>query len=101
VIDDTAVVEGKPVRVDAGGASVLLYRQHGEVLAIGDRCTHAGGPLHEGEVETSSGTPCVKCPWHHSVFDLRDGSVVHGPATVPEPSYAVRTINGKIEVRVR
>lgn len=100
VIDDVAVPEGGMVRAAAGEANVLLCRLGGQVLAIGDRCTHAGGPLHEGRFEPADG-PYVTCPWHRSVFDLRDGSVVHGPAAVPEPAYEVRTVNGKIEVRAQ
>lgn len=44
---------------------------------------------------------CVECPWHNSIFDLRDGSVVHGPATYPEPAYDARMRDGQIEVRLR
>ena len=39
--------------------------------------------------------------WHDSVFDLRDGSVVHGPATYPEPAFDARLNGGKVEVRLR
>ena len=44
---------------------------------------------------------CVQCPWHDSVFDLRSGEVVHGPATYHLPAYDVRTTDGQIEIRVR
>ena len=65
--------------------------------AIGSRCTHAGGPLAEGDIlDRTPGAECVQCPWHGSVFRLTDGSVVHGPANVPEPGYEVRVEGGKI-----
>ncbi len=99
VLDVAELPEAKPVAVEADGASVLLFRSGGRILAIGDRCTHAGGPLHEGEVDERN--ECVTCPWHRSVFRLADGSVVHGPAAVPEPAYDVRIAGDKIEVRVR
>jgi nitrite reductase/ring-hydroxylating ferredoxin subunit len=35
------------------------------------------------------------------VFRLRDGAVVHGPASVPVPAYDVRVEGGKIEVRAQ
>ncbi len=86
-----------PKRVEVGGAPVLLYRDGADILAIGAVCSHAGGPLDEGTFADG----CVRCPWHDSVFDLRDGSIVHGPATYPEPTYDARERDGKIEVRRR
>jgi nitrite reductase/ring-hydroxylating ferredoxin subunit len=90
---------GTPRRVDVGGATVLLVRRGEEILAIGSRCTHAGGPLEEGTMDPRQGT--VQCPWHQSVFRLDDGTVVHGPASVPEHAYDVRVRNGAIELRRR
>lgn len=89
--------ERTPKRVEIEGAPVLLYRDGTSVYAIGAVCSHAGGPLDEGTITNH----CVECPWHNSVFDLRDGSIVHGPATFPEPAYDARMRNGQIEVRVR
>ncbi|MBZ0302599.1 MAG: Rieske (2Fe-2S) protein [Anaerolineae bacterium] len=76
---------------------VLLYREGEAIDAIGAVCSHAGGPLEDG----SFADGCVECPWHNSVFDLRDGHVVHGPATFDEPHYQVRIQDGQIEVRNR
>ncbi|MCA1842706.1 MAG: Rieske (2Fe-2S) protein, partial [Actinobacteria bacterium] len=80
-------------------AGILLYRASDRIYAIGSRCSHAGGPLHEGKID--DGALCVECPWHASVFRLADGSVVHGPASVPQAAYDVRTQDGRIEVRRR
>lgn len=96
VMAATDLVEGQPQRVGMGDAAVLLYRKHGAVYAISAICSHAGGPLEEGKFE---GT-CVQCPWHDSVYDLRDGRVVHGPSTYSQPRYETRTNNGQIEIRV-
>jgi nitrite reductase/ring-hydroxylating ferredoxin subunit/uncharacterized membrane protein len=96
IMADSDLREGEPRRVEVDGNPILLYRRWGIVLAMGAVCSHAGGPLEEGKFEW----PCVECPWHQSVFDLRDGSVVHGPATMQEPSYETRVQNGQIEVRV-
>jgi nitrite reductase/ring-hydroxylating ferredoxin subunit/uncharacterized membrane protein len=96
------LIEGRPLRVELGDVPVLLYRLGGVPYAISNTCTHAGGPLNEGEFDDASAEgPCVTCPWHQSVFRLADGSVVHGPASVPEPSFEVRTVDGKLEVRAR
>lgn len=97
VLDAAELPERAPKRVDVGGAPVLLYRDGATIYAIGAVCSHAGGPLDEGSFD---GT-CVQCPWHESVFDMRDGTVVHGPATFAEPAYDARTRGEKIEVRLR
>src|SRR5207244_11150910 len=57
-----------------------LYRFAGQICALSDTCTHAGGPLHEGDIDGLG----VTCPWHGSRFDLTDGSVRRGPATRSE-----------------
>jgi nitrite reductase/ring-hydroxylating ferredoxin subunit/uncharacterized membrane protein len=86
------------VRVQAGGYGVLLHSHAGVVHAIAARCSHAGGPLEEGEVDDEL---CVTCPWHGSRFRLADGSVVRGPASAPQPAFEVRSSEGNIEVRLR
>ncbi len=88
--------EGTPCAVVVGDAPVLLLR-HGDGLhALHDRCSHRGCPLSGGEIEGE----VVTCPCHGSRFDLRDGSVLRGPATAPQPVYEVREREGQIEVRL-
>ncbi len=97
VLDNEDLPGSKPVRVSVGGVDVLLYRNDATIYAMANRCTHRGGPLHKGKVKDAQ----VTCPWHLSTFAMEDGSVVHGPATAPQPSYEVRTRDGKIEIRSR
>lgn len=89
--------ENKPVRVEARGVPVMLYRAGDEILAIGATCPHLGGPLDEGEVEGDT----VTCPWHGSVFALHGGAVLHGPATAPVVAYEVRVKDGTVAVRAK
>lgn len=96
VARDADIAEGSPQLVTAEGFGVLLYRRGGALHAIADRCSHAGGPLHEGEVDASL---CVTCPWHGSRFRLTDGSVAAGPATAPQRILDARVVDGHIEVR--
>lgn len=98
VLDAAALGDGATTVVDVGSATVLLHRRGTELLAIGSRCTHAGGPLQDGRIDDAC---TVTCPWHTSVFSLRTGEVIHGPASVPQPSYEARFTDGRIEVRVR
>lgn len=93
------VGEGGSGRVEVAGAAVLVDRTTARIRAIGDICTHAGGPLHEGEIDSKAG--CVTCPWHASVFNLADGEVLHGPATVAVAAYEAREADDKIQIRRR
>jgi len=80
-----------------GGEPLLVTRTGDGWHAIGARCSHRGGPLHEGTVLDD----CIECPWHHSRFRLRDGAVLAGPAAAPQPCYEVREEDGKLSVRRR
>jgi len=86
VENPTLPAEGRSVRVIANGAPVAIFRIGGTLYAIDARCTHVGGPLDQGSI---AGTQ-VTCPLHHSVFDVRDGRVLRGPATRPVVAYRVR-----------
>jgi nitrite reductase/ring-hydroxylating ferredoxin subunit len=89
--------EGKTREARVDGRAVLIYREGGQVYAIEARCSHAGGPLAEGEVEQG----VVTCPWHGSQFRLTDGSLRRGPATFPQLRLETRVNAGQVEVRGR
>ena len=97
VLDAAELGEGEPTVASAGDVEVLLVKEGGAIRALAETCGHAGGPLHEGTFEGG----CVTCPWHGSTFRLADGSVVHGPATAPQPAFDVRVDDGKVLVRAR
>jgi nitrite reductase/ring-hydroxylating ferredoxin subunit/uncharacterized membrane protein len=91
-----------PVRRQLGYLSLLVYRQGPEVSVLSDRCSHLGGPLHQGRIVVERGSACVTCPWHGSTFAIADGSVVHGPGTARQPSFETRiTTDGRVELRPR
>ena len=89
------IPEGKMKNVLVGGQQVLLANVKGNFHAIGNTCTHVGGPLHEGILEDS----VVQCPWHGSQFDVTTGHVKRGPAARPEPVYEVKVDGDNILVR--
>jgi nitrite reductase/ring-hydroxylating ferredoxin subunit/uncharacterized membrane protein len=95
VAAESDVVDGKPIAVAPAGVEILLARDGGNLLALADRCTHRGAPLHEGKQHDG----CIECPWHQSIFRLTDGAIIQGPATTPAPRYEVRARDGRIEVR--
>ncbi|HXO59786.1 MAG TPA: DUF2231 domain-containing protein, partial [Candidatus Acidoferrum sp.] len=83
------------VKAMAGDTPILLFKKGNTVCAISETCSHAGGPLSEGELDGN----LVQCPWHASRFDVCTGQVRGGPATISQVRYETRIQNGQIEVR--
>ena len=81
------------------GFAVFLVQLDGKLYAMGNTCTHAGGPLNEGK--WVGGDRCeIECPWHASRFCVKDGDVRGGPATFPQVRLQAREHDsGFIEVR--
>lgn len=96
VLPENELAENQMRCVKASEVPVLLVRKNGEIYALTNTCSHLGGPLCEGDLLDDGN---VRCPWHGSVFSLKDGNVVDGPATAPQPKFDVRVNNGRIEVR--
>lgn len=87
--------EGVPTRATFGSTAVVLVRRGDVVHALKDTCSHAGGPLSEGELRGDT----IVCPWHQSAFRLADGSVVHGPAGSRQVSYRARIAGDQVELQ--
>jgi nitrite reductase/ring-hydroxylating ferredoxin subunit/uncharacterized membrane protein len=95
VADADAVEAGELTAASVNGVALVLTRDDaGQIVALSDRCTHRGAPLHEGEVSNG----CIVCPWHQSEFAL-DGTVVRGPAVRPQPAYETRVDGNRVSVR--
>jgi nitrite reductase/ring-hydroxylating ferredoxin subunit/uncharacterized membrane protein len=82
-------------RVVVAGTPVALMRLGDRFYAIAATCSHAGGPLDEGELAGD----VVQCPWHGSRFSMSTGKALTGPATIAQPRYDVRVRDGMIELR--
>jgi nitrite reductase/ring-hydroxylating ferredoxin subunit/uncharacterized membrane protein len=92
--------EDWPVHRRLGYISLFVLRRGDTVYVLADRCTHLGGPLHQGRLVTEKDEICVICPWHASHFRIRDGGVVHGPATARQPAFESRVSDdGTVQVR--
>jgi nitrite reductase (NADH) small subunit len=57
--------------VEVRGQKVAVFNVDGTFYAIGDTCTHRGGPLSEGEVNGTT----VTCPWRRAQYDLKTGGI--------------------------
>lgn len=83
---------GQRLFIDVGDEPVVVFNIAGNVYAIGDVCTHDGGPLGEGEIDGYQ----VICPRHGARFDVRDGKALTLPAFVDAPAYPVDIRDGVI-----
>jgi len=85
----------KEVQID--GEDVCIANVDGKYYAIGNVCTHEGGPLADGVLEGYE----VECPWHQSKFDVRTGKVTSPPASESEPTYEIKVDANTILVKKR
>lgn len=88
--------DGEGTVVEANGHTIALFRVDGDFHAIGNECTHSGGPLGEGELNGTT----VTCPWHGAQFDVTSGEVLGPPADDSEPAYEARVDDNKVLVGV-
>lgn len=59
--------EGKLLKVNINGKSLVLTNIKGNYYAMDSVCSHEGGPLEEGTLEDYT----LICPWHQGKFDIR------------------------------
>jgi glycine betaine catabolism B len=83
--------------IEVYGEAICLVNVDGKYYAIGNVCTHEGGPLADGTLDGYE----VECPWHGSKFDLRTGEVTNPPASEPESTYEVKVDGNSILVKKR
>ncbi len=86
--------EGRGLCVQIDGIDVGLFRVGDEIHAMENRCPHAGDPLSEGSLDGS----VVQCPAHGLKFDLRTGFRPEHGDGFPIPRFAVRVVEGSVEV---
>jgi nitrite reductase/ring-hydroxylating ferredoxin subunit/uncharacterized membrane protein len=81
------------------GFDVFVVKLDGKIYAMGNTCTHAGGPLNEGKWVGADKCE-IECPWHASRFCVKDGEAKGGPATFGEPRFETRVNDsGFVEVK--
>jgi nitrite reductase/ring-hydroxylating ferredoxin subunit len=89
--DIRQVAPGHTKLVYLGNAPVAVYNVGGTFYATQSECTHANGPLEEGELDGC----IITCPLHDSRFDVTTGQVLEGPADEPLKTFRV-IIEGEI-----
>jgi 3-phenylpropionate/trans-cinnamate dioxygenase ferredoxin component len=92
-IADTKDIQSSQMKaVEVAGEKICVANIEGKYYAIGNVCTHVGGPLAEGTLEGYE----VECPWHGSKFDVRTGKPTRPPATRSEPTYELKVDGNNI-----
>ena len=80
--------------VTISGTKVLICRAAGALYAVENRCTHQEAELEGGRIRGCF----ISCPLHGVRFDLRDGTPMGQLTRQALPIYAVRVLDGMIEV---
>jgi nitrite reductase (NADH) small subunit len=104
----TAVCAGEDLQPErgvaalVGGEQVALFRTFdGALYAIGNQDPFTGAfVLSRGIVGSRGDIPTVASPLHKQVFDLRTGACLDDE-TARVPVFAVRDLDGRVEVAAR
>jgi nitrite reductase/ring-hydroxylating ferredoxin subunit len=85
---------GEMILAEVHGERVLVCNVDGQICAVAETCPHAGAPLSEGYLTDDT----VECPWHSSVFNVKTGDYVEGPASEGLTVYEVAVDGDEIFV---
>lgn len=82
------------IECEANSKTIVVGRTEGKVYAVDGICSHEHSELVDGELDEN----CLTCPLHFACFDIRDGSVLEGPAEEPLQIYEAIETDGSIWV---
>lgn len=92
VCESAELEEGDLIECEVDSEVIVVGRGDDRVYAMSGICTHEHSRLVDGELD---GT-CLTCPLHFACFDVRDGSVLEGPAETPLQVYEANEIDGSV-----
>ena len=93
-IDVASLAPGAARAFDVAGRSVLVCFSGGRFYALDNLCPHQAFPLAGGRLRG-----CVyECPHHGGQIDVRDGSPRRPPIRRPVATWAVREVDGGLEI---
>lgn len=99
VVDAGPAAADRPDEVralEAGGRHLAVAHVDGRWYAFDDTCTHHDCPLVGGHLDGAT----IECDCHGSLFDVRDGSVVRGPARRPIGTFRVEVVADRLVVHL-
>jgi 3-phenylpropionate/trans-cinnamate dioxygenase ferredoxin subunit len=79
-----------------GGRDVVVCNTREGFFALDNTCSHAEAKMNEGRLRGCR----IICPLHGGSFDVRNGAARGAPAGSPLRSYAIRVVDGEIEVEL-
>lgn len=97
VAEKKDIPPGEMKVVSLANEQVCLINIDDNFYAIGNVCTHQGGPLNEGIRDGYE----LECPWHLAKFDIRTGNVISPPAERSVSSYDLRIEDNNILIKKR
>ena len=90
------IAPGSTKCVEVEGMKIAIFNLEGQFYAIEDTCTHADGPLSQGEISGEE----VTCPWHGACFNIKTGEATTPPAVTAVESFSIRVSDGEIEIEL-
>jgi 3-phenylpropionate/trans-cinnamate dioxygenase ferredoxin subunit len=84
--------------IEIGERLVVLIHAAGRFYALDDICTHDGGPLSDGPLDTADDS--IACPRHGAKFNIRTGAAMTMPATKPTKSHEVKIEGDQVFVKL-
>lgn len=88
---------GELMYVEVDDEPVCLINLNGELFALNDTCTHEEASLSDGTIDGDE----IECPLHGGAFDIRTGQPTAFPVAVATEKYAVRVVDGEVQVAIR
>src|SRR5580658_7148198 len=92
--DASDVPPGTAKRIVLDRLVLAAFNLGGEFYVTDDTCTHGFASLSDGIIDGD----IVECPWHGGTFDIRSGTPVGHPCTVPVNSYRTIVRDGAVWV---
>ena len=89
--------DGSMRKLEISGKQVLLVNMDGQFFAVGNICTHRGGPLNEIPLDGKVAT----CSWHGGQFDVTTGKVISPPPKLDEPAFEVKIQGNDVMIRTQ
>jgi nitrite reductase/ring-hydroxylating ferredoxin subunit len=93
-VDVSDLDNGALRAVELEGRKLVLCRAEDRFYALENRCPHAFAPLDAGRLRGF----VLECPLHGGRLDVRDGSPCGDPIRRPVAHFAVRPVEGGIEI---
>jgi len=97
IAETSEIPVGKMKMVKLEEKEILIANVDGKYYAIANKCTHRGGDLSKGSLDSN----IVTCPVHGARFDITTGKAISGPKilffrsqTKDEPIFEVK-VEGK------